>query len=652
MGCKIYTKFTNYGSSTGYPVTYTAFGEERSYSYRLGTSKTSYGPVALYYEDEYGNRNKVVNDDSIFWETEYINTATEGRYEYKNYVMKVIIESSWNETNFYITEENPKKFKLYNHKLDGLEMTEQSTWYEKFCDTNITTRYTYKSTSGSHTTDSVWMELDDGYGNWVKVDDVVISFKDTTDNYQYYLDITYNVPPLYEDSRLASKLSTVVSTDIEVKIDNEIANSTLTSTVPFTNPESGVYVFTATPDVEFIVTVVPDSGYEFRSNSNVDCVDRGVGYSSFNFGIVDNSDGSKGIKCLFDYSYDLASITGTVFEIPSVTRTVVDVSQLNNCSTNSALSWDSGSKVEIVVTPNHGFYFNEASNIIVEGLTQEFTQVLDAGVIRIEWTASADNETVILKGSPIAIPGTKVSLYKVYNLNQANIEDMVNAVWVVPGGTTKEGAWNFVCRLTQFPLTPVVEGSGDVGNRNFSFDTVADIVAEHIQSFSCGSVNVPGGESYKDYEPYTDYKIWLPFCGFVSLDCGDIVGYDLEVIYVIDFVTGQGIIKINNGERDVAIKEIVVDSELPMFVGTNSRLTASRDAIQLADKIPVLYKYYYEPVVDSDYAEYVGNKTNQTAFVKDLSGYVKAKSCKFGFETATDAEISEAVRLFLGGVYL
>lgn len=46
------------------------------------------------------------------------------------------------------------------------------------------------------------------------------------------------------------------------------------------------------------------------------------------------------------------------------------------------------------------------------------------------------------------------------------------------------------------------------------------------------------GDSFLDYEPYTHFELYVPFCGTVSLEPADILGRKLSVRLVVDFTTG------------------------------------------------------------------------------------------------------------------
>ena len=57
-------------------------------------------------------------------------------------------------------------------------------------------------------------------------------------------------------------------------------------------------------------------------------------------------------------------------------------------------------------------------------------------------------------------------------------------------------------------------------------------------TFQSVSIYPRFGKSFLDYEPYTHYELYIPFCGVAQIDPGDIMGKRLSVIEVIDFSTG------------------------------------------------------------------------------------------------------------------
>lgn len=57
-------------------------------------------------------------------------------------------------------------------------------------------------------------------------------------------------------------------------------------------------------------------------------------------------------------------------------------------------------------------------------------------------------------------------------------------------------------------------------------------------TFQSVSIYPRFGKSFLDYEPYTHYELYIPFCGVAQIDPGDIMGKRLSVIEVLDFSTG------------------------------------------------------------------------------------------------------------------
>lgn len=47
------------------------------------------------------------------------------------------------------------------------------------------------------------------------------------------------------------------------------------------------------------------------------------------------------------------------------------------------------------------------------------------------------------------------------------------------------------------------------------------------------------GNCYLDYEPYTNYEVYVPFCGTIPLKAADILGHTLNVKLIVDLFTGS-----------------------------------------------------------------------------------------------------------------
>ena len=77
------------------------------------------------------------------------------------------------------------------------------------------------------------------------------------------------------------------------------------------------------------------------------------------------------------------------------------------------------------------------------------------------------------------------------------------------------------------------------------------------------------GDSYLDYAPYTEYELYIPFCGTVKLNAGDILGHTLNCRMDIDLTTGACVAYIMADNLVLETASGVVSSDL-QFSGIDS----------------------------------------------------------------------------------
>lgn len=87
------------------------------------------------------------------------------------------------------------------------------------------------------------------------------------------------------------------------------------------------------------------------------------------------------------------------------------------------------------------------------------------------------------------------------------------------------------------------------------------------------------GNSFLDYAPYTEYELYIPFCGSVKLNAGDILGHTLNCRLQIDLTTGSCTAYILADDLVIETATGVVSCELQV-AGTDSATVDS--AIQNA----------------------------------------------------------------------
>ena len=100
-----------------------------------------------------------------------------------------------------------------------------------------------------------------------------------------------------------------------------------------------------------------------------------------------------------------------------------------------------------------------------------------------------------------------------------------------------------IISLRRFPFDiPYDSGDGEyIKLGKTSGSAYGYTVANHPLYFNFRSVKIYPrfGDSFLDYSPYTEYELYVPFCGTTKLDAGDILGHTLNVRLVVDITTGS-----------------------------------------------------------------------------------------------------------------
>lgn len=100
-----------------------------------------------------------------------------------------------------------------------------------------------------------------------------------------------------------------------------------------------------------------------------------------------------------------------------------------------------------------------------------------------------------------------------------------------------------IISLRRFPFDiPYDSGDGEyIKLGKTSGSAYGYTVANHPLYFNFRSVKIYPrfGNSFLDYSPYTEYELYVPFCGTTKLDAGDILGHTLNVRLVVDITTGS-----------------------------------------------------------------------------------------------------------------
>ena len=125
-----------------------------------------------------------------------------------------------------------------------------------------------------------------------------------------------------------------------------------------------------------------------------------------------------------------------------------------------------------------------------------------------------------------------------YTNNQSAISDMLDGLKL-----NGENPMNFLISLKMFPFDIGEYAQIEPANIGFGNGVDTGIVAERVNSFtavldlgSCTFRNY--NHNFYDYEPYTNAKLYIPFCGEVSINTAQFVGHTINVKMIVDIITG------------------------------------------------------------------------------------------------------------------
>ena len=430
-------------------------------------------------------------------------------------------------------------------------------------------------------------------------------------------------------------------------------------------PASPVNVVEGTP-VDIIVT--PKSGYHFADGDSVtwsygidsgDFEKQADGSYKFTVNYADWSDG------------DSISISYTITEDTPVIQTV----ELNyicehenwesevSINPASPVTVEDGNSVRLKVVAKEGYYFGSEDTVFawISGIEKvDFNLDSDGSYYYDVNYADVDSYTwridyTITKGVTPEPSGSYPNFYTVYAPTADNMKVVNNTIFFGDSGV--ENAVNKFISFKKFLCDIPTDGSKQLTAGNVKFNTVAPLIKASIITIECGKVVV--NEKYGslvDYNPYTNYVLYLPFIGFVDVSSRYITQFGLSVSYEVDVVSGRCLAKVwyyKDVDTKVCFAEYggTIASDEPITQGqVNYRGTYElMTTMQLGDLKCMLYAYTKIPL-EGNLAEYKGLPSNEVKTVGDCHGFVSFDSIHVTGVNATNNEKTLIENALLEGV--
>lgn len=155
---------------------------------------------------------------------------------------------------------------------------------------------------------------------------------------------------------------------------------------------------------------------------------------------------------------------------------------------------------------------------------------------------------------------SNAALTKFYVLDSANVEKLGNDLWTICDGLSAGDFEHFegkikdeflttnpidsIIALKRFPFNiphtfnpnkvPVQLGKATGSAQGYrTFEIIFGVSFKGIDIFP------RFGDCFLDYSPYTKYELYIPFCGTVEINAGDILGHTLNCDLLVDLLTGS-----------------------------------------------------------------------------------------------------------------
>lgn len=155
------------------------------------------------------------------------------------------------------------------------------------------------------------------------------------------------------------------------------------------------------------------------------------------------------------------------------------------------------------------------------------------------------------------------SMVERYVLNDSNVRQLLSDLWTITDDLTLDaGNVDFselsekildeflvtnpidcIVSLKRYPFNiphtfnlnkaPLKLGKSQVTSQGYPTHNIFNTVL-----FSGVNIYPKFGGSFLDYAPYTEYELYVPFCGTIKLNAGDILGHTLNCRLQIDLITG------------------------------------------------------------------------------------------------------------------
>lgn len=166
-----------------------------------------------------------------------------------------------------------------------------------------------------------------------------------------------------------------------------------------------------------------------------------------------------------------------------------------------------------------------------------------------------------------------------------------------------------------------------------------------------GTIHVPN--KYNNSYDYmnTEIRLHVPFSNIINLDVNYVVGYDVNVKYIIDLYTGEGTINVASSKIDKVIhsEPVKIGRNIPFIRNNNDVVNniSSKNGVNNEILIPYIEVIRNIPYYDDVFA----NEVITYGQLNNVKGYVTVNNIILNSK-ATQQEKNEIINLLRNGVYI
>lgn len=420
---------------------------------------------------------------------------------------------------------------------------------------------------------------------------------------------------------------------------------------------------------EVTINLSANDGFYFSEAPKLECNDGMGSILNFNFTTTQGTNptlytltlSANDTQYLNDYTN---RIKGATAETPTVETYTIKIS-LTHATANidSTTEYVKGQPLEIVVTAEEGYYFSVApvfkysvnGELVSDSLTGDGTEkpTVFTKSYTGEETANFSNTATVggLYGEAIIIPTVDIStmygIIKAYapTADQLKAIGDVRYVALATGEVLDLGQYITSLRklFIDIPVTTTPEPV-KLGGKSTGVSCLP--LATDKITINCGSVAI--AETYNNVVDYTNTTIdlYLPFIGFRPLTTSKIMGRTLNIKYVVNVLTGDGVCCVYANETLIETFNCNLSFEVPYKLNNEFySSTLNIDSSYLYGFTPFVLIRTTQSITKPKYAD------SKEGLLNSFSGFVVCTRVDNTL-SISDKEKDEINRLLTSGVYI